>query len=246
MSYKTKPEMVLFDVGGTLFTSENFSIKKGLSQLRMKAVNPEVTDDDTLVRLWNEFHNEIGSDLRSASGVKLDIPLTAILKYVTMNAGLHFEISVTEQEELFDFYNSDRTVIDGVNKLLETLGEISVRSAVISNNAMSGESLTLAIDRWIPQNKMEFCLTSSDLLLTKPDKSLFVAAANYAGLKTENCWYCGDGRIPDVDGAKNSGMTPVLLDRKSEIPLEWRTDGGRGEYLVVNHWDELTKYLLSL
>ena len=137
-------------------------------------------------------------------------------------------------------------MIDGVNSLLEKLGDMGIRTAVISNNAMSGESLGIAINRWIPENKFEFFLTSADLLLTKPDKSLFVAAANYAHLETEKCWYCGDGRIPDVDGGKNSRMMPVLLDRKSEIPLEWRTDGGRGEYLTVNHWNELEKYLLSL
>lgn len=246
MPYINKPEMILFDVGGTLFEDAKFSVMGGLAKLRLKAVNPEATDDDTLVKLWDEYHDEIGSDLRSVSGIKLDIPLSAILKYITMKAGLRFDISITELEELFDCYNSERKVIDGVVSLLEKLDSMGIRTAVISNNAMSGESLWLAINRWIPENKFEFILTSADLLFTKPDKSLFVVSANYAHLKTENCWYCGDGRVPDVDGAKNAGMSPVFLDRKSDVPLEWRTDGGRGEYLAVNHWSELEKYLSAL
>lgn len=246
MPYNIKPEMILFDVGGTLFDDTKCIVRDGLSQLRLKAENPDVTDDAMLVGLWDEYMNEIGGDLKSVSGIKLDVPLSSVIKYVTMNAGLHFDISVAEQEEVFDFYNSERKVIDGVSSLLCKLDNLGIRTAVISNNAMSGESLSLAINKWIPDNKFEFMLTSADLLFTKPHKSLFLAAAGYAHVNPENCWYCGDGRVPDVDGARNAGMTPVLLDEKSDISLEWRTDGGRGEYLTVNRWRELEKYLISI
>lgn len=246
MSYTKKPKMILFDVGGTLFKGTNFSAKNGLEKLRLCADNPDVATSEALEKLWNEFYDKIGSDLTSASGVKLDMPLSSALKYITMNAGLHFSIDMYKQEEIFDRFNSDRKVIDGVESLLETLDSSGIRTAIISNNAMSGEGLQLAINEWIPENKFEFSLTSADLLFTKPDKTLFIAASAYAGVDCEDCWYCGDGRVPDVDGAKNAGMTPVLLDSKSDMPFEWRTDGGRGEYLVVNRWCELEKYLLSL
>lgn len=246
MSYKNKPQMILFDVGGTLFDDENFSIRKGLSELRLRANNPEVTDDDALVNLWDEYMAEIDCGLKSASGIKLDIALSSVLKYITMNAGLNFDMSVYELEELFDRFNSKRKPSSGIENLLETISSLGIRAAVISNNAMSGESLSLAINYWLPENKMEFCLTSADLLFTKPHKSLFIAAANYAHVKVENCWYCGDGRVPDVDGAKNAGMFPVLLDKKSDKAFEWRNDRGNGEYLAVNNWHELEKYLLEI
>ncbi len=243
MSYNVKPKMILFDVGGTLFHGGKFSSADGLSKLRLYAKNPQVTDDETLVSLWNEYMEETHIPLKSKSGITLDMPLSAVIKYITMNAGLHFDISIAEQEEIFDRFNSQREVIDGVKELLLTLEKLNIRTAVISNNAMSGEGLKLAIDRWIPENNFEFILTSADLLFAKPDKSLFVAAAKYAHLNTTDCWYCGDGRIPDVDGGKNAGMKPVLLDEKSDIPLEMRTDGGRGEYMTVNNWKELEKFL---
>lgn len=242
MSYNKKPEMILFDVGGTLFDDTKCIPRDGLGQLRLSAKNPHVTDDDTLEKLWNEYMHEIGSH-KSESGVSLDFPLSGVLKYVTMKAGLHFDISVYEQEEIFDRYNSKRMVIDGVPRLLEKIHSLGIRTAVISNNAMSGEGLKLAVDRWIPTNKMEFYLTSADILLTKPDKSIFQCAANFAHLNTAQCWYCGDGRIPDIDGGRNAGMTPVLLDTKSKIPFEMRSDGGQGEYLTVNNWNVLADYL---
>ena len=245
MAYNKKPKMILFDVGGTLFKGGNFSAANGFSALLNHAENTENISVEKLEKLWNEYYEEVGK-LKSESGKTLDIPLSAVIKYVTMNAGLELNISMTEQEEIFDRFNSQRTVIDGVPQLLDTINSLGIRAAVISNNAMSGESLALAIRQWLPDSSMEFCLTSADLLFCKPYKLLFEAAANYAHLSPEDCWYCGDGRIPDVDGARNAGMTPVLLDISSPLTLEMRTDGDNGEYMAVNHWNVLTEYLKTL
>lgn len=245
MQYQKKPEMIFFDVGGTLFDDGRFDPVAGFEGLRVSAVNPEITCAEALASVWDEYLDEVGK-ITSESGINLDIPLSAIIKYATMQSGLLFEISAAEQEELFDRFNSSRNVIDGVHELLSELTESDIRSAVISNNMMSGESLTLAINRWIPENKFEFCLTSADLLFTKPSEKIFTAAANYAHISPADCWYCGDGRIPDVDGAQNAGMAPVLLDLKSDIPYEFREDGGRGRYLAVNSWNALRQYLFEL
>ncbi|MBQ8575481.1 MAG: HAD family hydrolase [Clostridia bacterium] len=247
MTYNKKPKMILFDVGGTLFDDGRCIPINGLSALRNAAENPGVTDDETLAELWDGYMEEtLGGKPKAKSGINLDFLLSAPIKFVTMRTGLRFNIPMAEQEEIFDRYNSTRTVIDGVPDLLGTLDKLGIRAAVISNNAMSGDSLHLAIKRWIPSEKMEFCLTSADLLLPKPDKTLFECAAAYAHVDPADCWYCGDGRVPDVNGARNGGMTPVLLDTKSEIPAEMRTDGGKGEYLAINHWNVLADLLTKI
>ncbi len=245
MSYNKKPEMILFDVGGTLFDDGKCIPVDGLSKLRLMADNPEITNEEELAFLWSKYMDEVAG-LKSKSDITLDVPLSAPIKYVTMLTGLHFSIPMAQQEEIFDRYNSTRKIIDGVPELLDTLAHLKIRTAVISNNAMSGESLALAIKHRIPAAKFEFCLTSADILFTKPCSDIFTLAAKYANIDVTDCWYCGDGRIPDVDGAKNSSMTPVLLDRKSELPFEMRTDGGRGEYLTVNNWNVLREYILKL
>jgi FMN phosphatase YigB (HAD superfamily) len=247
MSYTTKPKMILFDVGGTLFDDGKFVAKDGLSALRKAAENPEVTDDETLRRLWDDYTAEaLGGKPKAKSGINLDLPLSASIKYITMKTGLRLNLSLAEQEEIFDRYNSTRKVIDGIEELLCTTKKLGIRTAVISNNAMSGESLHLAIKHWIPEADMEFCLTSADLLLPKPDKTLFECAAAYADVDPADCWYCGDSRVPDVDGAKNGGMTPVLIDTKSPLVRKIRADGKNGEYLTVNHWSVLTEILKEL
>ncbi|MBR6531600.1 MAG: HAD family hydrolase [Clostridia bacterium] len=247
MSYNIKPKMVLFDVGGTLFDDGRCIPLDGLAHLRLLAENPDATDDITLAGLWDSYMEEaLGGKPQAKSGINLDLPLSAPIKYVTMRTGLRFNISMAEQEEIFDRYNSTRKVMDGLTELLSNLKKLCIRAAVISNNAMSGDSLQLAIKHWIPEADMEFCLTSADLLLPKPDKTLFECAAAYAQLDPADCWYCGDGKVPDVDGSSGAGMTPVLIDTSLPEEQQMRTDCINGAYLAINHWNVLTKLLNEL
>lgn len=242
MSYNKKPKMIFFDVGGTLFADGKCEPAEGFERLRHFALNPEETNGEALAEYWNKYLTEV-SGVKSKSGITLDVPLSSVIKYAAMNTGLVFAIPMAEQEEIFDRYNSSRNVIDGVPELLEKLDSLGIRTAVISNNMMSGESLSLAINRWIPSAKFEFCLTSADILFTKPSTNIFVAALKYAGLKSKDCWYCGDGKIPDVYGASDCGMTPVLFDVKSDVPLEFRNDDICEKYLAVNNWNVLKDYI---
>ncbi len=245
MPYDKKPKMILFDVGGTLFNDGKCIPANGFEKLRLAAKTPETTTAADLAAYWDEYMQEV-SGIKSKSGITLDPPLSAVIKYATMRTGLCFDISMAEQEKIFDRFNSSRNVIDGVPELLAELDNAGIRTAVISNNMMSGESLALAIAEWIPTAKFEFCLTSADLLFTKPSNNIFSAAAGFAGLDLADCWYCGDGLIPDVNGARNGGMTPVLLDEKSSVPFEMRTNGGREEYLTVNNWNVLKNHIQTL
>lgn len=245
MSYSKKPKMILFDVGGTIFADGRCNPCDGFEKLRLSAVNPDVTTAEKMTEYWNKYLSDV-SGIKSESGITLDIPLSAVIRYVAMNTGLRFSISVAEQEELFDRYNSTRNVIGGISELLSAIGSLGIRTAVISNNMMSGESLSLAVRRWIPSAEFEFCLTSSDILFTKPSKEIFLAAASYAGVDPSDCFYCGDSVIPDVYGSSSAGMAPVLLDEKSSVQLEFRSNEKCNKYMAVNGWNALKEYLISL
>ncbi len=236
-----KPSMILFDVGGTLFRDGKCNFRDGLSALRKAALNPDVTDDDTLEKLWDEYTREIGWSFTSREGATLDMSLSAGIKYVTMAAGLKFDIDIFSQEEIFDRFNSTRELMPGIEELLALLKKKDIRTAVISNNAMSGEGLSLAIKRWIPSSEFEFCLTSADILFAKPNKALFLAASKYAGLDPSECWYCGDSMLPDIVGSGNAGMFPVLIFEKADAPVTC-TDA----YMTINSWNELTKYISEM
>ncbi|MBO5896868.1 MAG: HAD hydrolase-like protein [Clostridia bacterium] len=245
MAYNKKPAMVLFDVGGTLFKGGNFSAVNGFEGVRQAAENPDVASAQALAELWDEYLKGAGRP-KLEDGSLGEIPLSAAIGYATMKAGLRFNISVYEREELFDRYNSSRTVIDGVTELLATLKEQGIRTAVISNNMMSGESLALAMKYWIPSSEFEFCLTSADILYCKPSQRLFDCACAYAQLSPEACWYCGDSPVPDVDGANGAGLSPVLLDSASPVDKEIRSREQGGKYLAVNHWSALSQHIIEI
>lgn len=245
MIYNHKPKMILFDVGGTLFDDGKCDAVAGFSELLNYADNPDITDGNTLAKLWDEYLNMVHGS-KSESGLPLEIPLSAIIKYACMHTGVKFSIPLSHQEEIFDRYNSSRKVIDGVAELLEELKNLGIRTAVISNNAMSGEALALSIKQWIPSADFEFCLTSADLLLCKPCKSIFTAAISYAGLFPSDCWYCGDGKNPDIMGALNSGMLPVLYDSHAQNPFEICADEEKRQYITIKHWNELKRHLLNM
>ncbi|MBO5859144.1 MAG: HAD family hydrolase [Clostridia bacterium] len=236
---KFKPQMIIFDVGGTLFSDGNFNATEGLEQLRIAAVNPEITSAEIMSYHWNQYINDIRQ-----SFCQLEIPLSSVLKFVAMKTGLQFDIPMYKQEEIFDRFNSSRSVIDGVEELLKTIKSLGIRSAIISNNMMSGESLEESIKLWIPESDFEFCLTSADLLIKKPDKKLFEAALNFAGVNACDCFYCGDGFIPDVCGSLKSGMNSVLLDVKSDVSFEIRNYENK-QYIAVNNWNNFSEYLLK-
>ncbi len=244
MAYNRLPKMILFDVGGTLFDDGRCNPAQGFEKLRLCAVNPDATTAEKLAEYWDKYLDEV-SGIKSKTGITLDAPLSAVIRYATMNTGLKLNNPMAEQEEIFDRYNSTRAVIDGTVELLNTLNSLGIRTAVISNNMMSGEGLSLAIKRWIPTSNFEFCLTSADLLFTKPSKNIFLAAVNYADLDPSECWYCGDGKIPDVDGSSSCGMKPVLLDKESAIPFEYK-ENQNGEYLTVNSWNILNDIILNI
>ncbi len=237
---KSKPRMIIFDVGGTLFDDGKFNAKDGLEHLRITAANPEITTVDKMVEHWNQY-----IDYARNSFDNLEIPLSAVLKYVVMNTGLHINLPIYKQEEIFDRYNSSRVVIDGVNELLQTIKAIGIRTAVISNNMMSGQSLEESIKYWIPESDFEFCLTSADLLIKKPENEIFEAALKYAGVDACDCVYCGDGFIPDVCGSLSVGMNSVLIDKNSDIEFEVRLHNNN-EIIAVNNWRLFAEYLSDL
>lgn len=59
-------------------------------------------------------------------------------------------------------------------------------------------------------------ISSEDVKAYKPRKEIYLKALEMAGYKAEEVIHIGDDLEGDVEGARNAGITPILLDRKSE------------------------------
>ena len=244
------PRMILFDLGGTAIANGDDAsddLPAAMDRLRLAAVDPGAATAAQMCALWREFFAETkGGDRRSAAGHRLEIPLPAALDYITMNAGLRFPPGTDRQSLLLAFQDFSGRVTPGFASLLETIGRLGIRTAVISNNEFTGDVLEREFRRVLPNSRMEFCLSSADVLFCKPAGPLFRTAARFAGVDPDDCWYCGDGFTPDVIGGLDAGMHPVHYRPAADARLVRLTDGAGREYLAVNHWNALEEHLLAL
>lgn len=237
-----KPKLIVFDFGGTLFDDGEFQLYEGMEALRLAADNAEAVTTEYMCNLFrgimNIAYEQYGGDDKAA----LEVPLAAVFRNIFARSGLKYSIDLTECEVVFDRNDSSRTPTPYITELIDFLNKSEIHTAIISNTAMSGEAMAKAIQELIPQNRMQFVLTSADYMLRKPAPDMFKAAVQLAGVRPDECWYCGDGVIPDVGGAHNSGMLPVLYDRRSEVPFAVKEKNGK-EYFIINSWLELIKKL---
>ena len=65
---------------------------------------------------------------------------------------------------------------------------------------------------------VDLVILSSEVGLVKPDKRIFLLAAEELEVKPEDCVFVGDNLIMDYEGAENAGMKPILIDRKGKHP----------------------------
>jgi putative hydrolase of the HAD superfamily len=100
---------------------------------------------------------------------------------------------------------------------LRALRAASIRTVVVSNwDASLHERLTetgLAV-------LVDGALASAEVGAAKPEGAIFAAALELAGATPEETWHVGDTVEADVAGARDAGLTPVLIDRdgRAEAP----------------------------
>ena len=138
--------MILFDVGGTLFIDGKCIPRDGLTELRKLAENPDITDDNTLSALWDEYMDEVDVGLYSKNGAVLDIPLSAVLKYIIMKSGLRINLPMYDIEEIFDRYNSSRAVAEGLTSLLDVVNWSTLNFAVSADYSCFLSKNCLSVD----------------------------------------------------------------------------------------------------
>lgn len=104
--------------------------------------------------------------------------------------------------------------------LHQTLGQIQdmgIKLGVISNTFINGS----ALDRHLEEEGLiEFFpmrIYSYQLNFRKPDKRIFLAAAERMSIPPENTLYIGDRIDNDVIGAKKANMRPILKSAYTNI-----------------------------
>ncbi len=97
--------------------------------------------------------------------------------------------------------------------VLPTLGLLKDKELILgllSNNEADMDKLSreLGLSAYL-----DFVISSSDVLASKPDPAMFLAGLDNAGVEPQEALHVGDQYISDVKGAQAVGINAVLLDR---------------------------------
>jgi len=99
---------------------------------------------------------------------------------------------------------------EGLGDTLGKLKASGLKLAIVSNTFVNGA----ALDRHLEQENLigffEFRMYSCQFSFRKPDKRIFIAAAEKIGFEAEEIMFVGDRIDADIKGAAAVGMIPVL------------------------------------
>jgi putative hydrolase of the HAD superfamily len=113
--------------------------------------------------------------------------------------------AVRRQEYGFALY-------EDVKPALNALRSDGYVVGVITNMSQPGEDVA---KRMGFQNNVDFTLSSMDVGASKPDPIMFRAALERAGVEARTAVHVGDQLETDIDGARDAGINPILIDRHS-------------------------------
>ena len=238
--------MIIFDYGHTLLWEPGWNVDNGTRELlKYITKNPAGYSFEEIRRTADIVFNEHISSVRSLG---YDVPVRTGDRVLYELLGIEFSLTPLEMETVFSDGASRGDVMPGAYEMIDYVNAQGIRTAVISNNAWSGEALKIRFDRLLPNHRFEFVMTSSDYLFRKPSRYLFDIAVRKSDLSPDEIWYCGDHPVKDVEGAAAAGIFPVWYENDTDD----RPNPDKAEYvpscehLHIRKWSELIQVLDKL
>ncbi|MDE6833343.1 MAG: HAD family hydrolase [Ruminococcus sp.] len=207
-----KPEMILFDYGGTLMYEPDFCPSAGNKALYPYiSENPyNITEQDFSDYLLNLF-----DEIRRLRGELIEIHEHLLLRYVIEHFNMKLSIPLEQAERIMMKGISEAVETPHASYMLSELRKMGIRTGVISNLCWSGNALSYRLNNAFSEHKFDFIMTTSEYIFRKPDIHIFDLAIRKSGLLPENIWYCGNDIEVDVFGSHNAGMFPVFYDDRT-------------------------------
>ena len=116
---------------------------------------------------------------------------------------------------------------------LQMLRDMGLTVGLVSNIGANAPNLTAQLGL---AGHLDFLVTSQDAGMEKPHSPIFLLALARASARPEEAMHVGDSPVSDVEGARNVGIKPLLIDRDGVMA------GYRGCPRITS-LAEITKYL---
>ncbi|HBP38867.1 MAG TPA: HAD family hydrolase [Clostridiales bacterium] len=242
----TRPQMIVFDYGGTLLYEPNWDPRRGNEALfkHIKTNKNNLSPEEL-----HDFSQQLFAQLSQVRSLNYEIHEWQFQKLLYEYLEIELALTPPETEKVFWDHTSAGAVMPGADRMIDFINRQGIRSGVISNISFSGQALAERINRLLPNNRFEFILASSEYGIRKPNRLLFDLAPKKAGLDPSALWFSGDNQHADIAGAASAGIFPVWYrDRSVDDPFMLKDSAGAPPcaHLDIFHWDELVEILENL
>ena len=202
---------ILFDYGNTLVR-----IRDGATVLKevLAELGHEIDVDDALKGMeafrqhWDERYAGLPRGKRWTEKIRLDCD-KAILQAIGLSRDQ--DALAREVAQRWDLLERRGPYEDVPT--LEILDKMGLKLGVLSQNSMTGRQLNEDLKTRLIARYFSVVLTSEDAGYDKPDPRFFEIGCKMIKLKTTELWYVGNRYHEYVVGARNAGITPVLVER---------------------------------
>ena len=240
-----KPKLILFDYGNTIITETIHGFDKGNEALLKLAVKNPL---NITIKELQAKADEVIKGISKRMGCEnrfyqpYELSWASINRYIYEYFNIEFDKSYEELEWIYWNNATSAKPSENIVELLEYLHENDIKTGVVSNIMLSGNSLKRRIKEVLPENHFEFVIASSEYVYRKPEKEIFEMALIKSGLSAHEVWFCGDNPICDTEGALNAGIQPVWYKKtfKEKSDLKMTLQGG---YIEINDWLELKEII---
>ncbi|MBN1230656.1 MAG: HAD family hydrolase [Anaerolineales bacterium] len=100
-------------------------------------------------------------------------------------------------------------IMEDVLPTLSALREAGYKLAVITNRQ---EPVDYLLEEFLIKPLLDFYYHAGAVGYWKPDSRIFDEGLKTAGVKPDETLYVGDNYFADITGARNAGLTPILID----------------------------------
>lgn len=240
---KTRPNVLICDVGDTLIRWNHYSREAGLQALHALCDHPERFDLSGLVERGQALDDYIEPQ---AAESRIEYREADFLRLLFGYRGIQLLCDDDNLEWHYWRNALGFTPEPGVASGLQRIADLGVRLAIVSNTAfgprcISGELQRHGLDRFFQHP----IVTSARFGVRKPHPAILESARGLFTSGDETAWYVGNSVYHDVGGA-NAAQLPVVWYNEDGDRLETLRENGETPDAIVGGWDELAGLIESL
>jgi len=205
-----KLKAVLFDLGGTL-----------IEMLDVSEILQKLLEAKGILRSIEEISKAVEVANKHMGGYK-DLPNLREEFWIKWNTEILKTLGTQRDQKILSAYIFESwwdyaqvRLYPEVRKVLQRLREKGLKLGVVTN------ALKSDADKLLPQfgltNAFDIVVVIDSVGKMKPDKDMFLQALKKLNVKPHEALFIGDRIEEDYNGAKNTGINALLIDRENKI-----------------------------